>query len=206
MIYFYQAFFLTLTYLIASIPFGLVVAKLSKKQDIRQLGSKNIGATNVARVLGKKFGFITLILDGAKGAIMIICARHFFVDMQSLNSFLALIGAIAIIGHIFPIYLNFKGGKGVATGMAVLLAINPSVGLIFLISWIIIFVFTKISAIASLFSIIITVGFTFYSSANTEEILLAIFLALLIFIRHRDNIDRILRGEEYRVLKNPYEK
>ena len=204
MIYLYQALFLILTYFVASIPFGLVLAKFFGERDIRKEGSKNIGATNVARVLGKKLGFATLILDGAKGAIMIIFARYLFVDIQSLNQLLVLVGAVAIIGHIFPIYLNFKGGKGVATGMAVLLAINPLIGSMFLISWIIIFIFTRTSALASLFSILITVGFTFYSSSPAEQITLAIFLALLIVIRHKENITRILKNEEHPILKKPY--
>jgi len=206
MTHFYQTFFVILTYLITSIPFGLVLAKVFSKQDIRQFGSKNIGATNVARVLGKKLGFITLILDSSKGAIMIILARYFFADNQYLNQFLVLVGLVAIIGHTFPIYLNFKGGKGVATGMGVLLAIHPLVGLMFLISWIIIFVFTKTSALASLSSITITVGFTFYSSVPAEEILLVIFLAFVMFIRHKENINRILKGEEYQVLNNHHTK
>ena len=196
MIYFCQTLFLISTYFIAAIPFGLVLAKYFGQKDIRQFGSGNIGATNVTRVLGKKFGIATLIFDGLKGAIMVILARYLFVNAASLNVFLALVGAAAVVGHIFPIYLKFQGGKGVATSLAVLLAINPFIGLVGCFAWLIIFAFTRTSAMASLASILIAVGFAFYSHAFTEEILLCIFLATLIFIRHKENINRILNGEE----------
>ena len=202
MIYLYQIFFLAFTYFICAIPFGLVLAKIFGKQDIREAGSGNIGATNVARVLGKRFGLATLILDGVKGAIMVIAARYLFVDAKFLNIFLSLVGAVAVVAHIFPVYLNFKGGKGVATSLAVLLAINPAVGFVGCFAWIIVFAFTRTSAISSLASILITVCFTFYSHAFLEEILLSIFLAVLIFIRHKENIDRILNGEEYKFKKS----
>jgi glycerol-3-phosphate acyltransferase PlsY len=196
MTYLYQLLFLILTYFIAAIPFGVVLAKVFGKQDIREVGSGNIGATNVARVLGKKFGLATLILDGSKGAVMIILARYFFADARFLSVFLSLVAAVAVLAHIFPIYLKFKGGKGVATTLAVLLAINPIIGLASCFAWAIVFAFTKTSAIASLFAMLITVGFTFYYHAFVEEILLAIFLTTLIFIRHKENINRILNGTE----------
>ncbi len=184
------------TYFIAAIPFGLVLAKIFGKQDIREAGSGNIGATNVTRVLGKKFGLATLLLDGVKGAVMVVLARYLFADAKFLNVFLSLVGAIAVLAHIFPIYLKFKGGKGVATTLAVLLVINPTIGVVGCVSWAIIFAFTKTSAIASLASMLITVCFTFYYNAFVEEILLTIFLAVLIFIRHKENINRILNGAE----------
>ncbi|MES2677299.1 MAG: glycerol-3-phosphate 1-O-acyltransferase PlsY [Pseudomonadota bacterium] len=202
MIYLYQIVFLVLTYFLSAIPFGVVLAKFFGKQDIRQAGSGNIGATNVARVLGKRFGLATLILDGIKGAIMVIGARYLFVDAKFLNIFLALVGAVAVVAHIFPIYLNFKGGKGVATSLAVLLVINPAIGFVGCFAWIIIFAFTRTSAIASLSAILITVIFSFYSNAFLEEILLSIFLAVLIFIRHRENIERILNDQEHKFKKS----
>ena len=139
MVYIYQIIFLALTYFVAAIPFGLVLAKIFGKKDIRKHGSNNIGATNVVRVLGKKLGLATLILDGAKGAMMIVFARYYFVDIYYLNVFLVVVGVAAVLGHVFPIWLKFKGGKGVATGLAVLLAIDPIVGVICLFSWLIVF-------------------------------------------------------------------
>jgi glycerol-3-phosphate acyltransferase PlsY len=201
MIYLYQIAFLAATYLIASIPFGLVLAKIFSNQDIRKSGSGNIGATNVARVLGKKVGLATLFLDGAKGAFMVILSRYLFGEIASLNIFLCLIGAIAVIGHIFPIYLNFKGGKGVATGLAVLLAVNPIIGLVACLAWLIIFLFIKIVSIASIASIIIAAGFTLYSQSSLAETFLTTLIAILIIWRHKENIGRILNGTESKFKK-----
>ncbi len=202
MIYFYQLLFLIVTYLISSIPFGLVVGKLFGGKDVRNFGSNNIGATNVARVLGKKLGLITLFLDGIKGVIMVILGRYFFVESQSSTVFLSLIAAVAVFGHIFPIYLKFKGGKGVATTLAVLLAINPFIGLSACIAWLAIFLFTKTSAIASISSVIIAVGFSLYSGSPNNQIWLTIFLATLVVIRHKENINRILKGQEPKFKKS----
>lgn len=187
---------MVLTYFIAAIPFGLVLAKVFGKQDIRKAGSGNIGATNVTRVLGKRFGLATLILDGVKGAVMIVLARYLFDDAPFLNVLLSLVGLVAVLAHIFPIYLQFKGGKGVATALAVLLVINPMIGLVGCIMWAIVFAFTKTSATSSLSAFVVVVCFTFYSNAPFEEILLSVILAALIFNRHRENINRILKGEE----------
>ncbi len=191
-----QFLFLIVTYLIAAIPFGLLVSEIFAGKDIREFGSKNIGATNVARVLGKKLGFITLILDGLKGAVMVVIARFIFSYADGLNIFLSLTAAVAVIGHIYPVYLKFKGGKGVATTLAVLFAVNPIIGLVNLISWIAIFLITRTSAISALGAIVITTIFALYSKALTEEILLCIFLMVIIFIRHKENIARIKAGKE----------
>ncbi|MFT5703254.1 MAG: glycerol-3-phosphate acyltransferase PlsY [Rickettsiales bacterium] len=196
MIYLYQILFLALTYFVASIPFGLVLAKIFGKQDIRKAGSGNIGATNVARILGKKIGFATLILDAAKGAVMVIIAKYLFTSGAFSYTFISLVAAVAVIGHVFPIYLKFKGGKGVATSLAVLLALNPIIGLVCCFAWIIIFLFIKTSSISSLSAILITAGFSLYSRASTPEILLVVFLAFIIFLRHKENIGRILNGTE----------
>lgn len=196
MIYFLEILFLVFTYFIASIPFGLVISKIYAGKDIRESGSGNIGATNVTRVLGKKLGITTLILDGLKGAIMVILARFLFVEANFLNIYLILVGTVAVLGHIFPIYLKFKGGKGVATALAVLLAINPLIGLFGIGAWVVIFAFSKTSSIASLASLTIATGFALYSQALVEEILFCISLTTLIFIRHKENIVRLLKGEE----------
>ncbi|MFT6332544.1 MAG: glycerol-3-phosphate acyltransferase PlsY [Lentimonas sp.] len=193
---FYYLLFLTLTYLISAVPFGLVIAKFFAQKDITKLGSGNIGATNVARTCGKTLGIVTLILDGLKGAIMVLIARTIFSDAANLEIFLSLVGAVAVIGHIFPVYLKFKGGKGVATGIAVLVAIDPIIGLFTCLAWAAIFIFTRIVSIASLLSIISTLGFTFYIGSTQQNILLVSFVAFLIIVRHSANIKRILNNEE----------
>lgn len=193
---FYQTLFLLITYFIASIPFGLVLTKIFAKTDIRQLGSKNIGATNVARVVGKKIGFVTLILDGLKGAIMIIIARFSFSGISDLHLFMVLVAGVSVIGHIYPIYLKFKGGKGVATTAAVLLVLDPSVGALVLCCWIIVFALFRISSLSSLVAIFASIILSILLSAPTSQIILCIFLTILIFIRHKENISRLISGEE----------
>ena len=192
----YQLLFLGLTYAIAAIPFGLVLAKIFAKKDIREFGSKNIGATNVARVIGKKLGFATLILDGLKGAIMVIIARFTFYDMQNLHLFLVLVAAFAVLGHVYPIYLNFKGGKGVATAIAVLFALDISVGLLVACFWILSFCLFRISSISSIIAIFSSIIISTSLGAPTSQIAFCWFLSLLILVRHKENILRLITGEE----------
>ncbi len=192
----YQFLFLVLTYLIASIPFGLVLAKVFAKKDIREFGSKNIGATNVTRVLGKKLGLITLILDGLKGALMVIIARFNFGDSGDLHLFLVLVAAVSVIGHIYPIYLNFKGGKGVATAIAVLFALDPSIGFLMICFWILSFSLFKISSVSSLVSIFSSIILSWSYESPASQIVFCWFLFFLILIRHKENIVRLLTGEE----------
>lgn len=202
MIFFYQFLFLILTYAISAIPFGLVLAKFFAKTDIRELGSKNIGATNVARILGKKLGFATLILDGLKGAAMIIIGRFTFVQSNYLHMFLVLVAAVAVIGHIYPVYLNFKGGKGVATTIAVLLALDISTGFLVTCFWIMSFCLFRVSSIASLLAIFSSIVLSSVYEAPIEQIILCWFLFIIVLIRHKENIIRLLTGEEKPFAKN----
>jgi glycerol-3-phosphate acyltransferase PlsY len=192
----YQLLFLGLTYAIAAIPFGLVLAKIFAKKDIREFGSKNIGATNVARVIGKKLGFATLILDGLKGAIMVIIARFTFYEMQNLHLFLVLVAAVAVLGHVYPIYLNFKGGKGVATAIAVLFALDVSVGFLVICFWILSFCLFRISSISSIIAIFSSIIISTSFGAPGSQIGFCWFLFLLILVRHKENIVRLITGEE----------
>jgi glycerol-3-phosphate acyltransferase PlsY len=196
MIYVGLISFLVATYLIASIPFGVVISKLVKAKDIRQQGAKNIGATNVTRVLGKKYGLLTLILDALKGALMVMLARLLFSSSTYLGQFLAAIALVAVIGHVFPVYLKFKGGKGVATTIAVILAINPVMGIANMLIWLMIFFVTRVSAIASLLSILLVVLFAICDGIALEQILLYISLFVLVAARHKENIIRIKNGKE----------
>jgi glycerol-3-phosphate acyltransferase PlsY len=196
MIYLQQVLFLVLTYFIAAIPFGFLLAKHFAKIDIREAGSKNIGATNVARLLGKKLGFLTLILDGFKGAVMIIIARFTFFDSSYLHLFLVLVGSTAILAHIYPVYLNFKGGKGVATALAVLFALDPVVGFLSVCFWIIAFCIFRISAVSSLIAIFSSAILSVCYDAPLSQIIFCWFLLALITYRHKENISRLLTGEE----------
>lgn len=196
MIFFYQFLFLILTYFIAAIPFGLVLTKVFTGKDIRQFGSKNIGATNVTRVAGKKLGFATLILDALKGAIMVIIARFSFVNSGHLHLFLVLVSAVSVIGHIYPIYLNYKGGKGVATTLAVLFALDSTVGFLTIIFWIMAFCLFRISSVASMVAAFSSIVISTSYDAPIEQVLLCWFLFIVILIRHKENISRLLLGKE----------
>lgn len=196
MIFLKEFAFLLLTYAVAAIPFGLVLAKIFGKIDIREKGSKNIGATNVARVLGKKLGFLTLILDGLKGAIMVIIARFSFSEIEGLHIFLVLVSAVAVIGHVYPIYLQFKGGKGVATALAVLFALDFGVGILATSFWIMTFCLFRISSISSLVAIFSSIIISSHFDAPASQILLCGFLSVLILVKHKENIIRILTGKE----------
>jgi glycerol-3-phosphate acyltransferase PlsY len=191
--------FLIITYFICSISFGLILTKIFTNQNLRELGSKNIGATNVSRVAGKKLGIATLILDGLKGAIMVIIARFSFDHSGNHNIFLTLVALVAVLGHSYSFYLKFNGGKGVATAIAVILAINPLVGIFTMLIWLLSFFIYSTSSIASLSSMLLAIFFGLYASAPIEQIFLFIALFALITIRHKENIDRLMKGEEKKI-------
>jgi glycerol-3-phosphate acyltransferase PlsY len=192
-------FFLLISYLISSIPFGLVLSKFFAKTDIREFGSKNIGATNVTRILGKKLGILTLILDGMKGAIMIIFARFIFSDIANLHLYLVLICFVSVVGHIYPLYLKFKGGKGVATFIASIFALDFNVGFLVICFWILSFCLFRISAICSLIAVFSSIILSYHYDSPTSQIILCVILFLIILYRHKENIIRILTGEEKKI-------
>ena len=193
---FYQIIYLIITYFIAAIPFGLLIGKVFAKKDIRQFGSKNIGATNVTRVLGKKLGLLTLVLDSSKGMLLVIIARFEFFEIDNLHLFLVIVSFLAIIAHIYPIYLNFNGGKGIATTIGTILALDFSVGILAICFWIMTFVAFRISAIASLVAVFSTTIFSTAYDAPMSQIIFCWLVFVVVFARHRENILRILTGEE----------
>ncbi len=195
------------SYIIGSIPFGYL-AGLTKGVDIRTLGSKNIGATNVFRNLGKKLGITTFILDMLKGvtAVVIIpsAVKYFFGAESELNeAYVAITGAICVIlGHSFPFTLNFKGGKGVATGLGIAIGLAPISALTGFALWAIIFRATGYVSLASIIAaayVALGSWFIDYASANSSIIPIVIsFLAALVIIKHRTNIQRLIKGNENR--------
>lgn len=191
-----QLLFLVLTYFISAIPFGLVLGKVFAKKDVREFGSKNIGATNVARVLGKKLGLATLILDGLKGAIMLIIARFAFYGSSHFHLFLVLVAAVAVIAHIYPVYLDFKGGKGVATAVATIFVLDPAVGFLMICFWILSFCLFRISSVASLLSIFSSIILSPAYGAPTSQTIFCVMLFALILYRHKENLLRLITGEE----------
>jgi glycerol-3-phosphate acyltransferase PlsY len=181
------------SYLLGSIPFGVLVAKAFGIGDLRNAGSGNIGATNAYRVGGKKVGILTLILDAAKGYIAVYVTGYLF----PLEQLKALAMLAVMCGHCFPIWLKFKGGKGVATMVASYLAISPMLGLIVILTWVTLFLLKRISSLASLVAAVVGFCVFAYGEGEISLSMVAIFIAILIvFIRHKENITRLLHGEE----------
>ena len=178
-----------ISYLMGSIPFGLILTKLFLKKDIREIGSGNIGATNVLRSGNKIIGYITLILDILKAVIPVIFVKIYYTD------FLYLASLSAFLGHVFPIWLKFKGGKGVATYVGILFAINIYFGIIFALCWFVIFGITKFSSLSSLIASI-SIPVYLISTSNFDEIFFFIIMFVLIFFTHRENIKRLKNKEE----------
>lgn len=176
-------------YLLGAIPFGLLLFKLSGNGDIRKLGSGNIGATNVVRNGGKFLGFLTLVCDGGKAAVAILIARYFCHDYLIEIC----VGVAAILGHIFPVWLKFKGGKGVATGLVVFLMTNTIVGIAACASWLLTFLFTKTSGAAAVLSFALTPAITYLYINDPRLTIANTLIALLVIIRHRDNIKTIIK-------------
>lgn len=179
------------SYLIGSVPFGLIVANIFGKGDIRKQGSGNIGATNVLRTSGKALGALTLLLDALKGAVAVIVAKKF----SGIDGVIALSGFLAVIGHIFPIWLKFKGGKGVATAIAVYLSLGVWFGLFACFSWIVTFYFTRISSISSIATVICSFVIAIIFM-GLHVYLLSLALAIIITLKHKSNILRLFTGSE----------
>jgi len=184
-------------YLIGSIPFGLILTRLAGLGDIRQIGSGNIGATNVLRTGNKPLAAITLFLDGFKGYLAVVMARMAFGPDAA-----ALAALFALLGHIFPVYLKFKGGKGVATMFGVILGYNPAVGIPCLLAWITTAGFTRTSSAAALVATGLSPLFAYLFESEwgkTGVALMCAVLAALVWFRHKDNIKRLLAGTEPKI-------
>ena len=198
-------FFITI-FLIGSIPFGLLIGRFWLKLDIRDKGSGNIGMTNVMRVGGKWPGILTFALDFGKGAIAVLIAKIFFLDTQLKIEdqifFQNLTGIIVVLGHVFSIFLGFKGGKGISTLFGVLLILHFTIGLISAIIWVGIFKWKKISSFSAITMLIIFpflflfVPWTKNESPVYTIYLLFLMLSLLLLFKHKDNFKRLIRGQE----------
>jgi len=187
--------YILFTYLIASIPFGYVIGKLFGK-DITKEGSGNIGATNVARTLGKKAGILVLLLDLLKGFIPVYYAKLLFFDTK----YIAIVALTAVVGHCFSIFMKFKGGKGVATGFGVLIAISGKVAFISFLVWLGTFLVSGYVSLASIISASLSWVMIFYLVGDlylTKAVLLS---SILIVFKHSSNIERLLKGVESRFI------
>ncbi len=188
---------IALGYLLGSIPFGLLLTRAAGLGDIRKVGSGNIGATNVLRTGNKKLAAATLLLDGLKGAAAVLIARATLADDMGQDGALWA-GLGAVIGHMFPVWLGFKGGKGVATGYGVLIAAFWPVGLLAGAIWLLVAKFARLSSLAALVSFAAAPVLAFIFG-NIGLVYLAFITAVLVFIRHHENIRRLLAGTEPRI-------
>ena len=180
---------LFISYLIGSIPFGFILTKIFLKKDIREIGSGNIGATNALRTGNKLIGYSTLILDISKAVILLLIIKFNFSEYLFTSS-------IAVfLGHVFPIWLKFKGGKGVATYVGILFCINIYLAIIFIIVWLVVFVISKYSSLASMVASLL-VPLSSYFLLNDINYYFYIILFLLILITHRENIKRLINNTE----------
>jgi len=178
-----------ISYLMGSIPFGFLLTKFFLKKDIRKIGSGNIGATNVLRTGNKIIGYSTLILDILKGVIPIIIIKLIFPEYLYLSSL------SVFLGHVFPVWLKFKGGKGVATYVGILFCINYILGITFIIIWFLVFLISKYSSLSSLLASLIIPIYHFFFIDNINYYFF-IILFILIFYSHRENIKRLINNTE----------
>ena len=180
---------LFISYLIGSIPFGFLLTKIFLGKDIREIGSGNIGATNALRTGNKLIGYSTLILDIGKAVILLLIIKFNFSEYLFISS-------IAVfLGHVFPIWLKFKGGKGVAAYVGILFCINIYLAIIFIIVWLVVFVISKYSSLASMLASLL-VPLSSYFLLNDINYYFYIILFLLILITHRENIKRLKNNTE----------
>ena len=177
------------SYLMGSIPFGLILTKLFLNKDIREIGSGNIGATNALRTGNKLIGYSTLIFDIAKAIIPVIYVKFNYPDLIYIASL------CAFLGHVFPIWLKFKGGKGVATYVGILFSINIILGLVFVSSWVFIFLLSKYSSLSSIIASLLVPIYILITGQINDAIFFAIMF-ILIFFTHRENIKRLKNKEE----------
>ena len=184
-----------LSYLLGSVPFGIVMARLFGLGDLRKIGSGNIGATNVLRTGNKLAALLTLVLDAGKGAIAVLIARYAVGEDAA-----QLAGIAAFLGHLFPIFLGFKGGKGVATFLGTLLALSFPVGLAACGLWLLCALLTRISSLSALVAAVLS-PLAAWALGHNEVIALTAVLAVIILERHKANIARILSGKEPKIGK-----
>ncbi|KQM48986.1 glycerol-3-phosphate acyltransferase [Sphingomonas sp. Leaf208] len=186
---------LVLSYLLGSIPFGVILTRLGGAGDLRTIGSGNIGATNVLRTGRKGLAAATLLLDMAKGAVAVLLVAHLFPG----NALLAAAGAF--IGHCYPVWLKFKGGKGVATLMGIVVALHWPLGLVYAVVWLGLLAGLRISSVAGM-AAALSAPFAAALFGRFDLVLLLLALALIVLWKHRENIDRLFSGTEPRIGSN----
>ena len=183
---------ITYSYFLGSIPFGLIITKIFLGKDIRNIGSGNIGTTNVLRTGKKSLAAATLLFDILKGYISITIASEYFNELIYLSAL------ICFIGHIFPVWLKFKGGKGVATYLGIILGVSFILGIVFGVVWFLIAIIFRYSSLSSILSAMIVCIYSFYTGSETQSYFLFIMFVIIIFT-HRENITRLKNSKENKI-------
>lgn len=197
-LYIFPFLSLFLSYLIGAIPFGLIVGKVFWNIDLRKYGSKNIGATNAWRTIGKSAGFLIFLLDMLKGVLGVyICIL--LSPEYTTNIFPILGGIFVILGHTYSIFLKFSGGKGVATGLGVILILMPKVTIIIFLVWFLITYFTRYVSLASITAAFLVPILSYLLNYSVTYTYFGILIAILVIYKHRSNIDRLIKGIENKV-------
>ena len=186
-----------LFYLIGSLPFALILTKLSGFGDIRNIGSGNVGATNVLRTGNKLLAIIVLSLDILKGLIPYLIIHIYFNELSLLNKIF--LCHFAVIGHIYPIWLKFKGGKGVATYIGFLFGLNPYIAISFLLIWLVVAYMSKYSSLGSLVGIFVAPAYFIFINFNLIISIFFIYLSFVIVIKHKENIKRLINKTESKI-------
>tara|TARA_B100001559_G_scaffold6529_1_gene5816 strand:+ start:479 stop:1081 length:603 start_codon:yes stop_codon:yes gene_type:complete len=186
-----------LFYLIGSLPFALILTKLSGFGDIRNIGSGNVGATNVLRTGNKLLAIIVLSLDILKGLIPYLIIHIYFNELSLLNKIF--LCHFAVIGHIYPIWLKFKGGKGVATYIGFLFGLNPYIAISFLLIWLVVAYMSKYSSLGSLVGIFVAPAYFIFMNFNYNISIFFIYLSFVIVIKHKENIKRLINKTESKI-------
>lgn len=198
-LFFIAGFTALIAYLIGSISTGYLIVKAKTGQDIREVGSGSTGATNVKRVLGKKWFFIVLLLDAFKGALPVLLAKYFITSASNIGIFPVIAAIAVIIGHSKPIFLNFKGGKSVASGVGTILALNLLVGIIIALVWVSITYISKYVSLGSIIALALSPFIMWYFGNPIAYIGYCVLGAIYIIYLHRANIGRLLNGTENKV-------
>ena len=180
------------SYFLGTIPFGLIITKIFLNKDLRKIGSGNIGATNVFRTGKKSLGILTLLFDGLKGYLSVLLTINYFPEYIYFSSLLC------FLGHIFPVWLKFKGGKGVAVYLGILFSFSIDLGVVFFISWLIVLNFSKYSSLSSLISTLIIFIYSIILKGFSESIFFFIIFIIIIYT-HRENIIRLKNNKENKI-------
>lgn len=187
--------FSALAFVLGSVPVGQIIARI-KGIDLRKVGSGNIGATNALRAMGKTPALLTLLGDLIKGAVAVAAAGHFLAGDPAM---VGIVGLSVIAGHIFSIFLGFKGGKGVATGFGVILVYSPKVALIALLVWLAVTFITRYSSLGAIVAVSLLPVNLYLFDFNREKLIIFVTMTVLLMIRHSDNIRRLLNGTESKI-------